>query len=134
MITLVGLQRWAMEEVKDINLGDARLNKRLIGLLDILSNKPEESIPSNCNSWSETKAAYRFFDNTKVTPEKILTPHYNATLERIKGEKIVLCLQDTTDIDFSWRNSIEGLGYTGNTKQEHLQGFFFASDNSCNTR
>ena len=124
MITGIGLQRWATEEIKDVNLGDVRLNNRLIGLLDVLSNKPEKSIPSNCNSWNETKAAYRFFDNAKVTPDKILDSHFSATLERIKEEKVVLCLQDTTDIDFSRRATIEGLGYTGNTKQEHLQGFF----------
>ncbi|MBN8497298.1 transposase, partial [Accumulibacter sp.] len=50
---------WAGEELKELDLGDRRLNKRAITLLDTLAAKPTLSIPSACSGWSETIAAYR---------------------------------------------------------------------------
>ena len=55
------------------------------------------------------------------TPKEILTPHYEATLERIKKEKVVLIPQDTTEINFSGRKTLEGMGYL---KDENSQGFY----------
>ena len=66
-------------------------------------------------------AAYRFFNHETITPQQILTPHYETTLERIKKEQSVLILQDTTEIDFSGRKSLAGIGYLGNEKS---QGFY----------
>ena len=42
------------------------------------------------------KAAYRFFDNSKVNCSSILKPHQENTVERIKKYKRVLFIQDTT--------------------------------------
>lgn len=66
---------WAKQELEGINLGDKRLNKRAIHLLNKLGGSPSENILSACGSWSETKAAYRFFDHTKVAADRILTSH-----------------------------------------------------------
>lgn len=38
----------AIAEMKTVNLGDERLNKRLISLLDTLGNHPQGSIPVAC--------------------------------------------------------------------------------------
>ena len=62
-------------EVQGIALGDRRLNKRSTRLIESLAANPEASINAACNGWSETLAAYRFFDNAAVTPEQILEPH-----------------------------------------------------------
>lgn len=117
---------WVRDELSGLDLNDKRLNTRLITLVSLLSAHPTESIPSNCNSWSETKAAYRFFDNEKASSDKILAPHRKATLSRIKAEKTVLLLQDTTDIDFTGRANLCGMGYTGSTQpaQKNMKGFF----------
>jgi hypothetical protein len=50
---------WAIAEMKTVNLGDERLYKRLISLLDTLGNHPQDCITVACGGWSETKAAYR---------------------------------------------------------------------------
>lgn len=76
--------------MQTVNLGDKRLNNRLISLLHILSHHAPESIPVACGGWAETKAAYRFFDNPKVNSEKILALHRQTVLERIRQEKTVL--------------------------------------------
>ena len=107
---------WAFEENKETNYGDKRLDSRFIEILDAASKNPDESIPAKFKSWTETIATYRFFNNEKVTPSKILSCHKASTIERIKQEKIVLMPQDTSDISFSGRKSIEGMGYLNTEK------------------
>ncbi len=115
---------WVINELKGIQLGDKRLNARCEHILNGLSISPEKSIPEALESWSETKAAYRFFSNDKVDENKILEPHINATKERIRKENIVLLLQDTTDIDYSKYQSLTDMGFLGERKIEHRHGFF----------
>ena len=81
---------WALEEVQGLAFGDARLDYRLPRLLGQLAAQPTASIPQACDTWADTKAAYRFFDNEKVTPEKIRQAHQESCLERIKGQPLVL--------------------------------------------
>jgi hypothetical protein len=105
---------WAAEEFAGANLGDQRLNKRLIKLTESLADKPTASIPGACSCWSETQAAYRLFnqaDNDKrpLGWETILTPHFESTKTRMRQHRVVLCLQDTTELDFNGQR-IEGLG------------------------
>jgi hypothetical protein len=101
---------WIIEETKTADLGDKRLTTRLGRLLEMLSRKPEKSIPQTSNGWSETKAAYRFFDNESVTAEKILQPHIDATIERMRKESIVLLPQDTSELNYSGMPKTQGLG------------------------
>lgn len=112
---------WVIEETKTVHFSDKRLEKRFIKLLDCFAKSPDKSIPGTCKTWKETIAAYRFFNHEEVTEKEILSPHYDATLERIRKEKVVLIPQDTTEIDFSGRNSLEGMGYLEN---EYSQGFY----------
>ncbi len=92
---------WAAKEMENINLGDKRLDVRVIKLLTSLGDNPTETIPVACQGWSETKAAYRFFDNAKITSEKILAPHIEATLQRMEAHNTVLLVQDTTHLNYS---------------------------------
>jgi hypothetical protein len=112
---------WVVEEAKTAYFTDERLRRRYIGLLDSLAKSPDKSIPGACKTWKETLAAYRFFNHEDITPKEILTPHYEATLERIKKEKIVLIPQDTTEIDFSGRKNLEDIGYLNDEKS---RGFY----------
>ena len=59
---------WATEEFAEIDLGD----KRLIHLCGRFSNAPESPINQACEDWSETKAAYRFFQNDSVEIDRNL--------------------------------------------------------------
>ena len=100
---------WAEEELSGINLGDKRLNKRAVKLLTTLGEKPTASIPHACNGWSETQAAYRFLAQEDTEWEDILSPHFECTHERMRPHPVVLCLQDTTELDFHGQ-AIDGLG------------------------
>jgi hypothetical protein len=101
---------WAAQEFATIDLGDERLNARAEVLLGCLGDKPQVSIPAACSGWAETKAAYRFFDNEDVTPQAILEPHFSATRQRIASADVVLCIEDTSEIDYTTKSDIEGLG------------------------
>ncbi|MCB1825527.1 MAG: IS4 family transposase [Candidatus Competibacteraceae bacterium] len=101
---------WAREEFKDLELGDARRSQRLIKLVDDLSGQPTGSIPLACGGWPETKAAYRLLDNPAVEWREILEVHSTRTVERLAGQPVVLCLQDTTELDFTSQPGIAGLG------------------------
>jgi len=105
---------WAAEEFAGVKLGDKRLNARLVKLADRFADKPTASIPGACMDWSETQAVYRFFAqaNNAKRPlgwETILAPHMERTVARMRQHPVVLCLQDTTELDFNGQD-IEGLG------------------------
>ncbi len=101
---------WAARETRTADLGDQRLNKRMTKLLDRALSQPTASIPVSCRGWQETLAAYRFFDNPKVTAESVLAPHRAATRERMAEHALVLCVQDTTELDYSGQTQTQGLG------------------------
>ncbi|HHS2902590.1 IS4-like element ISLpn6 family transposase, partial [Legionella pneumophila] len=111
---------WIINESKEANFGDKRLDKRYGDILSGLLSSPNASIPTTFQSWNETLAAYRFFNHVNVNPESILLPHSEATLERIKAEKIVLIPQDTTEVDFTGRKSLSGMGYLSNERSRGL--------------
>jgi len=100
---------WAVEELAGIELGDKRLEKRSVLLLDRFMEKPQASLPMACRGWAETTGAYRFLGNDQVEWRDILAPHVACTLGRMEGNAVVLCLQDTTELDFNGRQA-EGLG------------------------
>src|SRR5215213_9084191 len=93
-------QEWAEAEIGDVELGDKRLNWCLVETMAQLAAQPTASIPQACLDWAATKATYRLLDNDKVSDEKIYAPHYQRTQERLRGQPLVLAVQDTTLLDF----------------------------------
>jgi hypothetical protein len=100
---------WADEEFRGIDLGDARRNGRAARLLERFAERPTASIPGACNGWAETQAAYRFLGADGYDWLDILEPHRQCTRQRMAEHPVVLCLQDTTELDFNGQ-SIAGLG------------------------
>lgn len=88
-------------ELQGVDLGDQRLNARSLKVIEALSKDPQASVNGAVEGWADTLAAYRLFDNQNVTPEKILKPHRQATVERMRAESVVLIAQDTTVLDYS---------------------------------
>jgi Transposase DNA-binding/Transposase Tn5 dimerisation domain len=112
---------WAKDEVLGADLGDTRLDERFAVLLSDLGSRPNLSIPAACLGRAEMKAAYRFFDNDKVTFEKALGPHLARTKERMAEHEIVLLVQDTTEIDLTRpEQDVEGAGDLDGARQGFL--------------
>jgi hypothetical protein len=110
----MAMTTWAMEEFSGAKLGDGRLNLRLIKLATRFADKPTASIPGACPDLAETQGAYRFFDQANDDKralgwQDILDPHIAQTEARMRQHPVVLCLQDTTELDFNGQ-SINGLG------------------------
>ena len=101
---------WVATEMQGIEMGDQRLNERAMCLLDSLTSQPNMSIPTACRSWVETQAAYRFFDNGKVTAEKVWLPLQQASCARLKDHEVVLCIEDTTELEYKDPAQVRGLG------------------------
>jgi hypothetical protein len=95
------LASWIVDEMKTASLPDKRLNARLEQILEQLGSRPTGSIPSACGGYAETAAAYRFFDNDRVTFDKVLQPHIDATRRRIEEQSVVIMVQDTTELDLT---------------------------------
>jgi hypothetical protein len=95
------------DELEGIDLGDVRRNRRSQRVLEQLGSKPTLSIPSACGGWTETRAAYRLFDQTQVTAERVLAPHIERTVERIRAHPRVLCIQDTSELDYTGKSDIQ---------------------------
>ena len=100
---------WVDEEFETLDLGDPRRDRRAKELLKRLAAKPSESIPGACDGWSETMAAYRFLSNEEVEWVDMMQPHWECTATRMKEHAVVLCIADTTELDFNGQD-MEGLG------------------------
>lgn len=114
--------QWHIGEFADVELKDARLNRRCAELAGQLDMNPEGPINQACEDWADTKAAYRFFDNKKVTPQGIQAPHQRRTVERMSQHEIVLAIQDTSFLNFTHHPKTKGLGEIGN-KTQNQRGF-----------
>lgn len=65
------------------NFGDKRLEERMEKIIEQISEKPSVSIPQASSNAHQAKAVYRFLDNKKVMPEKILEHHIQDTLKAV---------------------------------------------------
>ena len=100
---------WAAQEWATADLGDRRLNRRLIKVAQQLADQPTASIPGACGGWTETAGAYRLLGNERFDWRDVIEPHARCTMQRMGQQSLVLCLQDTTELDFNGQ-SIQGMG------------------------
>lgn len=112
---------WAEEEFATLRLYDGRLQQRLFSIAQDFYNQPQATIPQACGLKARTMGAYRFFQNDKITMEVILTPHTEATVDRIKTHPVVLAPQDTTTLNYFHHPATSGLGPV-NTKNDKATG------------
>lgn len=94
----------------ELELGDARLNRRAEKVLGAMSAAPGASLPRACGSHSDLTGAYRLFDNAAASLPQMLSGHRAATLARAAAESVVLAVQDSTWLDYTTLRSCRGLG------------------------
>lgn len=101
---------WVSNEFRHAEMPNKARKKRLISLARDFYNKPSGKIPECCEGEAKVKGAYRFFSDTKIEPDAILSSHVQQTIERSKSEKVVLSVNDTTSFNLSNHSRTEGLG------------------------
>lgn len=96
---------WMQRELVGCQFQDERLGKRFSMVLKQLAEGTAESIPLACQDWANTKAAYRFFANERVSEADILRGHFRATRERFAAVSgPILVLHDTTEFAYMREN------------------------------
>src|ERR1700751_4516012 len=103
---------WFDRELAGCRFSDERLNKRLRKLLAQIGGAMGQSIPLVCQDWANTKAAYRFFSNDRVSEADILAGHFQSTHDRLVAtDGLVFVLHDTTEFTYQ-REASEAIGIT----------------------
>ncbi|MDZ4657211.1 MAG: IS4 family transposase [Bythopirellula sp.] len=106
------MEGWVEREIEGCEFPDQRLKTRFGKLLGQLSEKIGAALPTACQDWAATKAAYRFFDNSRVDESILLAGHFAATKARMATAKgPILILHDTTEFSFQ-RERPETIGKT----------------------
>jgi len=93
---------WIENEVVGCAFEDVRHGKRLRQLLEQLSGRVGAATPWACQDWGNTKAAYRFFGNDRISEANILAGHFACTRERFSASRSfpLLVLHDTTELSY----------------------------------
>ena len=105
---------WGDRETAGCEFRDARLGDRFRKLLGQMGSAMGQSIPLVCQDWANTKAAYRFFSNDRVSEADILAGHFQSTRDRVTAtDGLVLVLHDTTEFTYQ-REKSEAIGITKN--------------------
>lgn len=104
-----------MTETENCDFPDERFGKRFGSLLEMISHGVGDSIPAACQDWANTKAAYRFFSNDRVTDGAIMKGHFAATHGRCAlSSGTPLVLHDTCEFTYH-RNKESEIGVIGHT-------------------
>jgi len=107
-----GSDAWFDRELAGCSFVDERLDKRLRRLVAQIGSAMGQSIPLVCQDWANTKAAYRFFANDRVSEADILGGHFQSTRDRtVATDGPVLVLHDTTEFTYQ-RENTDAIGIT----------------------
>ena len=120
--TALGPVDWAQEQFGPVDLGDKRLNRRVVKVAAAMAADPAGSIPKQNRHWKQTKGAYRLFDHERATFESISDSHWQRTREQCAQAKTVLLIQDTTWLDYHSHRQTQGLGWNNRCKKQPRGG------------
>jgi hypothetical protein len=98
-------------EYQGLSLGDARLQRRAVAIVQRVISSPAHSFPELLPTSAELEGAYRFFQNDAVSVEDLLKPHVQASLARVRRHRVVRIVHDTTSMSFG--GSRDGCGTLG---------------------
>jgi hypothetical protein len=116
-------KRWAEEQFTGAKLTDIRRVARVKTIAEAMAIHPGRTIPQLCDSPYAVKATYNFFKHQEATPDNIQSGHRALVLEAMRQPGVYLLLEDTTELSWSGKHAIAGLGPIGNSAAG-LQGFF----------
>jgi hypothetical protein len=119
------MDSWIGDEFSSVDLGDVRRDQRLLKVAQRMWESPGASTQGASQGWSEAMGAYRLWQNQDVTAEVILAAHQDQVRQRAKGPRVLLHIQDTSELDFTKKKSLQG---TGPMAELTRQGFFAHSE------
>lgn len=111
---------WASSQFGEADLGDLRRESRLIRLAAAIAENASMTLPKQCASGADLAAAYRFLSNPEVDPQDILGSHCRMVRQEALEHRLVLCIADDTELDFTHRSSLSGVGQIGDGRGRGL--------------
>ncbi|QJW96472.1 IS4 family transposase [Frigoriglobus tundricola] len=97
-----------------LDLSDARANRRIIDLADMLVGNEAESWPAKFAGPADYRAFGKIVNRPQATHPSVRATHTRVTRDpTARTEDVVLVLHDTTELDYSGR-AVRGLGPIGN--------------------
>jgi hypothetical protein len=106
---------WAEEHFREAAFLDVRRTDRAVTIAAAMAAPPGVSLPQRFGRWYDTKAAYNLFKPPEVTPDTVQAGHRAVVLDALQEPGSYLLLEDTTELDWSDRQPIPGLGPIGNS-------------------
>ena len=113
---ILGSAEWARRQFGSVDLGDQRRDRRVVTMAARLVRNPSASLPNQMGSPKALKAAYRVLGEEDVSYEALMTPHWEQTRRVASQERLVLMVQDTTEIDHTHHPTTKGLGPIGDNR------------------
>jgi hypothetical protein len=104
-------------------LPEKRLRERAIKIGLASTERPGAAMTGAFDHWEDTRAAYDFFENERMSLDVLLEPPMRVVGQTLRGlpeGSTVLGVQDTTEINLSHLNTMSGLGEIGNPKNQGL--------------
>jgi len=116
-----GAGEWAEQQFGQVDLGDARLERRAVEMATRMALLPGASLPQQMGDRADLIAAYRLLDNPRVTHRGLSESHWQATRERAAKEPVVLMVQDISHLDYThYARTMAGLGPIGDGRGRGL--------------
>jgi hypothetical protein len=107
----------AAHEFASLMLENRQSSARAQLLLERKLESPAASLPKCMANDAELEAAYRLFENHRISAESLLQPHVERTIERAAAAETIFAISDTTDVVVGGECRREGLGpLMGNTQ------------------
>jgi hypothetical protein len=91
------------------DFGDNRLNSRLLRIVGNFS-AGEHTIPCMLGNRYQRKAYYRFINNEKINSSDLVSLFGDYSSHVMSDSRVVLALQDTTELDYTGNRSADALG------------------------
>lgn len=108
---------WAEQEFGGAELGDLRLSARLVESARTLGAAPGRAFSGAARGErAAVKGHYRLIDmpdDSAVTVQAMLAPHRQRTEQRMLAQGVVLCVQDSTQLNYTGLAQCVGLGWLG---------------------
>lgn len=105
------------------SLPERRLRERAIKIGRASTERPGAAMTEAFDRWTDTRAAYDFFENDRMSLDVLLGPPMGVvarSLRELPEGATVLNVQDTTEINLSHLKTMGGLGEIGNPKNRGL--------------
>lgn len=119
------MDSWIESEFSWVDLGDVRRHRRLLKVAQRMWENPQASTAGASQGWAEANGAYRLWETEEVTVEAILAAHQEQVRQRAKGHRVLLHIQDTSELNFTKKKALKGAGPLGELDRK---GFFAHSE------